>query len=58
MRSFEQYDEARKYFAERKLANEVQKQLQLYDLSVGEYLVNKYALCLFYPPAYTGQAGG
>ena len=35
MRSFEQYDEARKYFAEGKLANEVQKQLQLYDLSVG-----------------------
>ena len=46
MRSFEQYDEIRKYFAEGKLANEVQKQLQLYDLSVGEYLVNKYALWL------------
>ena len=44
MRSFEQYDEARKYFAEGRLANEVQTQLQLYDLSVGEYLVNKYAL--------------
>ena len=44
MRSFEQYDEIRKYFAEGKLANEVQAQLQLYDLSVGEYLVNKYAL--------------
>ena len=47
MRSFEQYDEACKYFAEGKQkdnnANEVQKQLQLYDLSVGEYLVNKYA---------------
>ena len=28
------------------LANEVQAQLQLYDLSVGEYLVNKYALWL------------
>ena len=45
MRSFEQYDEARK---EGKLqdndANEVQAQLQLYYLSVGEYLVNKYAL--------------
>ena len=27
-------------------ANEVQKQLQLYDLSLGEYLVNKYALWL------------
>ena len=44
MRSFEQYDEVCKYFAEGKLANEVQKQLQLYDLSVGEHLVNKYAL--------------
>ena len=27
-------------------ANEVQAQLQLHDLSVGEYLVNKYALWL------------
>ena len=50
MRSFEQYDEARKYFAEGaqrdNSANEVQKQLQLYDLSVGEYLTDKYALWL------------
>ena len=46
MRSFEQYDEIRKYFTEEKLANEVQAQLQLYDLSVGEYLVNGYALWL------------
>ena len=46
MRSFEQYDEARKYFAEGRLANEVQAQLQLYDISLGEYLVNKYALWL------------
>ena len=46
MRSFDQYDGARKYFAEGRLANEVQAQLQLYDLSVGEYLVNKYALWL------------
>ena len=46
MRSFEQHDETHKYFAEGKLANEVQAQLQLYDLSVGEYLVNKYALWL------------
>ena len=46
MRSFEQYDEARKYFTEGGLANEVQPQLQLYGLSVGEYLVNKYALWL------------
>ena len=43
MRSFEQYDEARKYFAEGRLANEVQAQLQLYDVSLGEYLVNKSA---------------
>ena len=46
MRSFEQYDEARKYFTEGRLANEVQAQLQLYDISLGEYLVNKYALWL------------
>ena len=44
MRSFEQYNETHKYFAEGRLADEVQAQLQLYDLSVGEYLVNKYAL--------------
>ena len=50
MRSFEQYDEICKYFAEgvqrENNVNEVQKQLQLYDLSLGEYLVNKYALWL------------
>ena len=46
MRSFEQYDEACKYFAEGRLANDVQAQLQLYDVSLGEYLVNKYALWL------------
>ena len=46
MRSFGQYDEACKYFAEGRLANEVQVQLQLHDVSVGEYLVNKYALWL------------
>ena len=50
MRSFEQYDEARKYFAEGvqrdSNANEVQTQSQLYDVSLGEYLVNKYALWL------------
>ena len=46
MRSFEQYDEARKYFTEGRVANETQAQLQLYNLSVGEYLVNKYALRL------------
>ena len=46
MRLFEQYDEARKYFAKGRLAYEVQAQLQLYDVSLGEYLVNKYALLL------------
>ena len=50
MRSFEQYDEICKYFAEGKQrdndANEIQKHLQLYDLSSGEYLVNRYALWL------------
>ena len=47
MTSFEQYDEIRKYFTEGiQRDNDVQKQLQLYDLSVGEYLVNKYALWL------------
>ena len=50
MRSFEQYDEICKYFAEGRQrdnnANEIQKHLQLYDLSLGEYLVNKYALWL------------
>ena len=52
MRSFEQYDEICKYFAEGKQrdndANEIQKHLQLYDLSLGEYLVNKYALWLHF----------
>ena len=46
MRSFEQYDGARKYFTEGRLANDVQAQLLLYDVSLGEYLVNKYALWL------------
>ena len=50
MRSFEQYHEICKYFTERKQggnhANEIQKHLQVYDLSLGEYLVNKYALWL------------
>ena len=50
MRSFEQYHEICKYFTEGKQrdndANEIQKHLQLYDLSLGEYLVNKYALWL------------
>ena len=50
MISFEQYDEIRKYFTEGvqrdNNAKEVQAQLELHDLSVGEYLVNKYALWL------------
>ena len=46
MRLFEQYDEICKYFTEGKNPNEVQKQLQLYDLSVGEYLTDKYAIWL------------
>ena len=50
MRSFEQYDKICKYFAEGKQrhnnANEIQKHLQLYNLSLGEYLVNKCALWL------------
>ena len=50
MRSFEQYDEICKYFTEAKQrdndVNEIQKHLQLYDLSLREYLVNKYALWL------------
>ena len=45
MRSFEQYDKICKYFTEGKQrdasANEIQKQLQLHYLSVGEYLDNK-----------------
>ena len=48
MRSFEQYEEICKYFAEGKQrdndANEIQKHLQLYDISLGKYLVTKYAL--------------
>ena len=47
MRSFEQYDEACKYFAKGvQRDNDVQKQLELHDISLGEYLVNKYALWL------------
>ena len=50
MRSFEDYDEICKYFTEGKQtdndANEIQKHLQLYDLSLGEYFLNKYALWL------------
>ena len=45
MRSFEQYDKICKYFAEGKQRdNNVQKQLQLHNVNVGEYLTDKYAL--------------
>ena len=50
MRSFEQYDEACKYFTEGSQkdnnTNEFQKHLHLHNVSIGEYLVNKYALWL------------
>ena len=50
MRSFEQYDEARKYFAElsqkNNNTNEVQKHLQLHDLNLADHLTDKYALWL------------
>ena len=50
MRSFERYDKICKYFVEGKQknnnANEIQKHLQLYHLSVGEYFVKKCALWL------------
>ena len=40
------------YFTEGKQrgnnANEIQKHLQLYDVCLGEYLVNKYALWLYF----------
>ena len=52
MKLFEQYDEICKYFAEGKQrdnnANEIQKHLQLYDLSLGEYLTDRYALWLHF----------
>ena len=50
MRSFEQYDKICKYFTEGKQrdndANEIQKHLQLYNLNLGEYLTDRYALWL------------
>ena len=50
MRSFEQYDEICKYFAEGSQkdnnVNEVQKHLQLHNVNVGKYLTDKYALWL------------
>ena len=50
MQSFEQYNEIYKFFTKGKQrdpnANEIQKHLQLHDLSIGEYLTDKYALWL------------
>ena len=50
MRSFEHFDEICKYFAEGSQkdnnANEIQKHLQLHNVSVGEYLTDRYALWL------------
>ena len=47
MRSFEQYDEICKYsLKERTLVGFRNIYMQLYDVSLGEYLVNKYALWL------------
>ena len=47
---FEQYDEICKYFPEGSQkdnnANEVQAHLQLHNVSVGEYLTDRYALWL------------
>ena len=47
---FGQYGEICKYSAEGKQkdndANEIQKHLKLHDLSIGEYLTDKYALWL------------
>ena len=66
MRSFEQYDKICKYFMEGKQkddnANEIQKHLQLHNVSVGEYLTDRYALWLDFrmidETPYTGQVGG
>ena len=62
MRSFEQYDEACKYFTEGKQkdsnVNEVQAQLQLEDFSLGEYLVNKYALWLDFRTIHENELHG
>ena len=47
MQSFEQYGEICKYYAEGKqkdnYTNEMQRHLQLHDLSIGEYVTDKYA---------------
>ena len=60
IRSFEQYDEICKYFAEGKNTIEVQKHLQLHNVSVGEYLTDRYALWLDFRTInenYTEQVG-
>ena len=48
MRLFEQFDEICKYFAEGKQrdnnTNEVQKHLQLQNISVGEYLTDRSSI--------------
>ena len=46
MRSFKKFDEISNYLAEGKNLNEIQKHLQLHNVSVGEYLTNRYALWL------------
>ena len=50
MRSFEKYDEICKYFTEGSQkdnnTNEVQKRFKLHNVSVGEYLTDRYALWL------------
>ena len=50
MQFFKKYDEIYKYFTEGKQKddniNGVQKQLQLHNLNIEDYLTDKYALCL------------
>ena len=50
MEPFDQFTEVTKYFGEGRHkdnnANEIQKHLQLHDLTAGEYLTDKYALWL------------
>ena len=66
MWSFQQYNEICKYFAEGKQkdssANEVQKQLQLYDLSIGGMLLTSMSYGLTSErqtkTSYMGQVEG
>ena len=48
MKPFQQFSEIVKFFGEHDLkdndVNEIQKQLELYDVNVGEYLTDKYGL--------------